>query len=215
MAQTWDAMATLVDNVRRSLFEYVQRAAHPVSREEAADAIGISRGLAAFHLDKLTDAGLLSSRYQAPQDVPRGRGRTPKVYEPMAGEVAVSVPEREYGLAARVLADAVADAPAARATVGRHARRQGHEIGARWRLSKGGLVDALNQVGYRPRAGRHLIQLTNCPFHPLAQRHTDLICGLNLEFVNGLIDGLAVPHCRARLQPTPGQCCVEIDTARL
>src|SRR5690606_39981116 len=80
----WQAVAALVDPVRRRLYEYVRRQDHPVTREEAADAHSISRNLTAFHLDKLVEAQLLTARYEAPSDQPRGRGRTPKVYEPAA-----------------------------------------------------------------------------------------------------------------------------------
>ena len=81
MADPWTAVVALADNSRRALYEYVRRADHPVSREEAGQATGISRGLAAFHLDKLVETGLLRARHEAPPDQPRGRGRAPKVYE--------------------------------------------------------------------------------------------------------------------------------------
>jgi predicted ArsR family transcriptional regulator len=207
----WDAVAALADDGRRALFEYVQRAAHPVSREEAADALGISRGLAAFHLDKLAVAGLLRTRYEAPADQPRGRGRAPKVYEPTRAEVAVSLPEREYGLAARILADAVAEDPAhAGDAVRRHARRYGHEWGARARAAGAGLVGALARAGYRPAPADDRIRLANCPFHALAAEQPALVCGLSLAFIGGLVEGLGAGGCHARLAPAPGECCVEV-----
>ncbi|GIH20108.1 helix-turn-helix transcriptional regulator [Rugosimonospora africana] len=210
MSGAWDAMAALADDGRRALFEYVQRATHPVSREEAADALGISRGLAAFHLDKLAVAGLLRTRYEAPADQPRGRGRAPKVYEPACTEVAVSLPEREYGLAARILADAVAEDPAhADDAVRRHARRYGLELGARARAAGTGLPGALAGAGYRPVSVDDRIRLANCPFHALVETQPALVCGLNLAFIDGLVDGLGA-GCRARLAPAPGECCVEV-----
>src|SRR5918997_3786565 len=111
MADSWHAVAALVDRSRRALYDYVRRQDHPVGREEAADATAMSRGLAAFHLDKLVDAGLLAARYEAPGDQPRGRGRTPKVYEPLGDGLAVTIPERRYELIAEILADAVAADP--------------------------------------------------------------------------------------------------------
>jgi len=54
-----DVVAVLADPVRRDLYEYVADAGHEVGRAEAADALGVARTLAAFHLDKLVDAGLL------------------------------------------------------------------------------------------------------------------------------------------------------------
>ncbi len=57
------AVGALQEPVRRSLYRYV--AAHPgeVSRDEAAAAAGIQRQLAAFHLDKLVEAGLLETSF--------------------------------------------------------------------------------------------------------------------------------------------------------
>src|SRR5688572_16914608 len=173
MTDRWDAVATLADGSRRALFEYVQRATHAVSREEAAEAVGISRGLAAFHLDKLVEAGLLGARYEAPADLPRGRGRTPKVYEPMARELAVSLPAREYGVVAQILADAIAEDPTrADAAAHRQARHYGQQRGTELRAAGMPLLDALRNAGYEPRRGHDGIDLANCPFHALAERQT-------------------------------------------
>src|SRR3954469_2534918 len=108
MTDRWTAVATLVDASRRALYDYVRRQDHPVGREEAAEATAMSRGLAAFHLDKLVDVGLLTARSEAPADQPRGRGRAAKVYEPLGDGLAVTIPERHYELIADILADAVA-----------------------------------------------------------------------------------------------------------
>src|SRR5690349_8231106 len=111
MSDRWDVAAALVDPSRRALYDFVRRQDHPVGREEAADATGMSRGLAAFHLDKLVDAGVLTARYEAPTGQPRGRGRAPKVYEAVGDGLAITIPERRYELIAEILADAVAGEP--------------------------------------------------------------------------------------------------------
>jgi predicted ArsR family transcriptional regulator len=213
MVDQWDAVATLADGSRRALYEYVQRANHPVSREEAAEAVGMSRGLAAFHLDKLVEAGLLRARYEAPADLPRGRGRTPKVYEPMARELAVSLPAREYGVVAQILADAIAEDPTrADAAAHRQARHYGHQRGTELRAAGVPLLDALRDAGYEPRRRHDGIELANCPFHALAERQTTLVCGINLELLAGLLNGMQATGCTAQLAPTPGQCCVRVAT---
>ena len=33
------------------------------------------------------------------------------------------------------------------------------------------------------------VTLANCPFHRLAQQHRTLVCGMNLDFLRGLLDG--------------------------
>lgn len=208
--QRWSAAAALVDGTRRALFEFVCRQDHPVSREEAAEAQGISRGLAAFHLDKLVDAGLLRARYQPPPDRPRGRGRTPKVYEKALDGFVITVPERRYRLIAEILADAIDDRSADAADAARrHAHRRGHELGAELRGAD--LVAVLASFGFAPQPdnGDGLL-LSNCPFHALANQHTTLVCGLNHAFVAGLVDGLAATGVRADLVPRPGACCVTL-----
>jgi len=223
----WQAVAALVDPVRRALYDHVRRQTHPVSREEAAEAVSISRNLSAFHLDKLVDAGLLRARYEAPADQPRGRGRAPKVYEPADGTLTMSVPPRQYELVGEILADAVAGDPSnARAAAERHAADVGRKIGAAHRDHTGSDVAAtstddisaayatLTDLGFEPRLGTTgELSLGNCPFHGLAVRHPELVCGLNEALISGVLDGLGADGLCARLQPDPGSCCVRISAA--
>jgi predicted ArsR family transcriptional regulator len=216
MEDRWRAVAALVDRTRRTLFDYVRRQNRPVSREEAAEAQGVSRGLAAFHLDKLVDVGLLRARYLAPAGRPRGRGRTPKVYESAPDGLAITIPERRYQLIAEILTDAVDEDPADVAGAAqRQARRRGVDLGEQLQDEQGkaDLMSALAGLGFEPLPesdGRVL--LSNCPFHALAARHTSLVCGLNLAFVGGLVEGLAA-GLRASLVPRAGACCVTLNRA--
>jgi predicted ArsR family transcriptional regulator len=205
MTDRWSAVTALADPTRRALYDYVRRQAHPVAREEAAEATETSRNLAAFHLDKLVEAGLLSARYEAPPDRPRGRGRAPKVYEPRGDGLAVTIPERQYELIADILAEATeGDTPPQEV-----AHRRGRDLGVVMRGET--IVDALAGLGYEPHSRPAGVRLSNCPFHALAVRHTELVCGLNLAFVSGLLNGLEIT-AEARLAPSPGTCCVELTT---
>lgn len=192
MPDRWDAVATLVDPSRRALFEYVRRQDHPVGREEAAAATGVSRGLAAFHLDKLVEAGLLGARYEAPAG-PRGRGRTPKVYVPSA-DVSITIPARRDDLIADVLASAYLS----------------HRAPDQVAFDQGSAhsVDDLTALGFEPDDSGGLIRLRNCPFHSLAARHGALICGIALSFVSGMAAG--APGYEAIPDPEPGGCCVAL-----
>lgn len=212
MTDRWDAVATLADESRRGLYAFVCRAGHPVSREEAAGALRLSRGLAAFHLDKLVEAGFLAARYQAPPDLPRGRGRAPKVYEPTATEIALTIPARRYELMAEILADAVAldDGRPVGDRARHQARRHGHDIGVGLRADGGDLAFALDDLGFQSESHPDGVRLRNCPFHALAARQPELVCGLNESFLSGLVDGLGAPDTRVRLAPLPGFCCVRI-----
>jgi predicted ArsR family transcriptional regulator len=50
--------------------------------------------------------------------------------------------------------------------------------------------------------------LENCPFDRVAREHTALVCGLNLDFVRGVADGLGCDGVTATLEPASGRCCV-------
>jgi predicted ArsR family transcriptional regulator len=207
----WNDVAALVDRSRRALYDYVRRQDHPVSREEAADARHMSRNLAAFHLDKLVEVGLLRARYQAPVGRPRGRGRAPKVYEPAGDGVAVTIPERRYQLIAEILADAIADDPThAQQAALRISHRRGRDLGKQLRQTGTELSAALADLGFEPQRQDGRILLHNCPFHALAVRRTALVCTLNHAFLTGLVTGLDATELKPRLAPRPGACCVEL-----
>jgi predicted ArsR family transcriptional regulator len=58
------AIGLLLEPVRRALYDYVCASGREVSRNEAAEAAGVQRTLAAFHLDKLVEAGLLEATFR-------------------------------------------------------------------------------------------------------------------------------------------------------
>ncbi|GDY59954.1 hypothetical protein SVIO_105770 [Streptomyces violaceusniger] len=126
-----DSVSVLSEDSRRRMFVFIRRAGRAVTRDEAAASVGISRKLAAFHLDKLVDAGLLHARYETPGGM-RKVGRRPKVYEPTDAQITVSIPERRHELLADLLLDAVltegADENAAQAAV-RTAEQRGRRMG--------------------------------------------------------------------------------------
>lgn len=204
-------LASLDEPVRRLLHEYVSGQDRPVSREEAAAAAGITRTLAAYHLDKLADAGLLATSYQRPAGrAGPGAGRPAKLYQQAGEELAVSVPPRAYELLARLLAEAVESDTTGRvrSALNEVAHNLGCQVGSE---SGGDLVAALRACGYQPRVNPEgTLELRNCPFHRLAQEHQELVCGLNLRLIEGVITGSAHPRAGAVLSPSPGHCCVVV-----
>lgn len=213
-AARWQAVTALVDQVRRGLYDYVRSQDRPVTRDEAAEAQHISRNLAAFHLDKLVSAGLLRARYEAPADQPRGRGRTPKVYEVAPGCIALTIPARRYDLIGEILARAIAEHPTdARSAALRLARQRGAAIGRQAAGDGGPVAPVLAELGFEPVGDDGPIRLRNCPFHELAAEQPELVCGLNQAFIGGLLDGLGRTDLHARLAPTPGACCVQVHPA--
>ena len=214
-------MSSLDDPVRGRLYEFVCRHSEPVGRDEAAAATGISRALAAYHLDKLAESGLLAASYRRPpgRSGP-GAGRPAKVYARSSREFAVTVPPREYELAARLLVQAVESDHSghSRAALRDAAQQLGAELGKQFRDSSPRVGTARQELeallsghGYEPGHGQDgAIRLRNCPFHHLAQRHRDVVCGMNLALIEGLVAGLRLSSLRPALDPQPGHCCVAI-----
>ncbi len=113
-------IAALDQPLRRDLYRLLSTADGWTSRDEAATALGVGRPVAAFHLDKLVEAGVLEIRFErlTGRSGP-GAGRPAKLYRPSQVDLAASVPERHYDLAGSLLAAAVADADREREARGR------------------------------------------------------------------------------------------------
>jgi predicted ArsR family transcriptional regulator len=212
------AVARLADPVRRRLYEFVASRTGLTSREAAAEATGVSRSLAAYHLDKLAADGLLETAYaRTGRRTGPGAGRTAKLYRRSDTEVAVNLPPRDYERAAQLLAAALESDPsgAARAGLMAGAREVGQGAADAVRDARGGdpLVRALRDAGYEPFDSDGEIRLRNCPFHHLAEGHRDLICSMNHALIDGMLQGLPATGRAARLDPRPGCCCVAIAPA--
>src|SRR5262245_34411622 len=178
------------------------------------------RHVVKFHLDRLVDEGLLEVEFRrlSGRQGP-GAGRPAKLYRRAEREVAITLPERRYDLAGRILASAVHAADEGvgiRKAVARAATEAGRAGGGDALATGGAPVSAttvLAAYGYEPRTVGDQTVLANCPFRTLAVDHTELICGMNLEFVKALTQQLGHTGADVRLEPTPGQCCVTIRTA--
>ncbi|WP_116201737.1 helix-turn-helix transcriptional regulator [Amycolatopsis circi] len=206
-----EAIAVLQDPVRRRLYDYVVSQDHDVSRNEAAEGVEIQRTLAAFHLDKLVDAGLLEteSKRLSGRSGP-GAGRPAKLYRRSGAERQFSVPARDYRTAADLLAE-VAEVARLDTELQAAARREG-------RAAAGPVedLDAAKELlaarGYEPRLDDDVLRLVNCPFHVLSQRHPGLVCGMNLALLEGLLED--AEGLRARMDPRPGLCCVVVERSK-
>ncbi|MEU5894660.1 MULTISPECIES: helix-turn-helix domain-containing protein [Streptomyces] len=219
-----DAIAALQDPVRRRLYEYVAEQGREVGRNEAAEATGVARTLAAHHLDKLAEAGLLESgsRRLTGRSGP-GAGRPAKVYTRSRAERSISLPARDYRTAAELLAEAAEEAGLDDGLCAA-ARRRGEAL--RGPAESCDDVDAAMELlaarGYEPHIedadegtggpASRVVRMRNCPFHAVAERFPPLVCGMNLALLEGLIgsDGAV----RARMDARPGECCVIIEASK-
>jgi predicted ArsR family transcriptional regulator len=214
-------IAALDDPTRRALYRYVAAADHDVSRDEAAAAVAAPRATSAFHLDKLVEAGLLSTAFRRLNErAGPGAGRPAKLYRATALAVDLSIPPRRYMLAGEILTSALdtMQTPAAEAAVRDAARAQGRRAVAEHRLegvATRSLVSTISALGYEPEVeASGDIRLRNCPFHTLVLQSEQRTCAMNQAFLDGVLDGLGVSEHRAELSPAPGSCCVRLVRTR-
>jgi predicted ArsR family transcriptional regulator len=214
-----NALSLLSESARRRLFDYVSAQPDAVSRDEAAAALNITRSLAAFHLDRLAKAGLLTVEFRRLKGRSGpGAGRPSKLYRRSEAEIEVSLPARSYRLVAGWLAEAFGQAEPAEALrgiaeahgeeLGRSARARAHGDGSEALLTAG--IDVLNEEGFgarlTPEPG---IVLDNCPFDAIAREHRELVCGeMNVALFEGFARELGNGRFHALLEPRPGACCM-------
>lgn len=206
------------------MYAFIRGMHRPVTREEAATATGISRRLAAFHLDKLVDVGLLQVHTRPAQRV-RRVGRRPKVYEPTDPGISVTIPTIRHDVLAEMLLDAMVQEPnreSVRQAALRTADQRGMGLGdSAYREGRPGRRGAeraltaaagiLDGLGFDPvRVSADCLRLANCPFRPFAAKDPGLVCGMNHAFLSGLLRGLRVTSVSAYLRPEAGGCCVEL-----
>jgi predicted ArsR family transcriptional regulator len=220
-----ERVALLADRVRRRVYRAVTSAATPVDRDAAADAAGVSRSLAAFHLDRLVEGGLLQATFhrRSGRSGP-GAGRPAKFYRrPPDATVTVSLPQRRYDVAADVFAVALESSAGNEDAVRRAASAAGHEAaravpaarrsGSR-RSARAALTQVLAERGFEPSpAGDGCIELGNCPFKALTARHREVTCGANLALVTALVDRFPGAALVATRRDPAAPCCVALRPA--
>ncbi|MHA7220794.1 helix-turn-helix domain-containing protein [Arthrobacter sp. RHLT1-20] len=219
------AVASLGDESRRTLFNFVASAPEAVSRDDAAAALGLPRSTASFQLDRLVRDGLLAVEFRklGGRGGP-GSGRPAKLYVAAVQEIAASVPDRNYDLAAELMVSAIEDAAAdgvsAREALVRAAFARGQAT-ARSAPEGATFAGFLASEGYRPESdGDGGLVLLNCPFHRLAEGHTGVVCAMNGAFLGGAAAGcgldpdrvqaLDIEDLRTRGTAQPAQCCARI-----
>jgi predicted ArsR family transcriptional regulator len=217
------AVALLAEPVRQRLYSYLRERHEPVGREDAARHAGIAVKLAAFHLDRMAEAGLLDVEYRRLSGrVGPGAGRPAKLYSISPRSISIAIPQTRYALAASMMATALsagssgsygADTLQEVATtvgegLGADIRRQTRTTRAR----REAVRSKLDQLGYDPQPqGSGDVSLRNCIFSELSGSHRDLVCGMNAAFVRGLLEGAGVRSSRVEGRTVePPSCCVRI-----
>jgi predicted ArsR family transcriptional regulator len=213
-----EALNLLLEPTRRRLYDFVERQPRAVSRDDAAEACGIGRALAAFHLDRLVEAGLLRAEYRrlSGRSGP-GAGRTSKLYRRSRHEFAVTLPHRQHELLARLLAESANGGEGTPSGV-EPAWAYGHSLGARARKRARGRVrgdrlvkcveDVLETLGFDPyRPSPDQIRLRNCPFDPLSRVFAPVVCGIGQAVARGVVEGVGADGVQVSRDERPDVCC--------
>jgi predicted ArsR family transcriptional regulator len=226
LGESLDALTSLAEPTRRAMYGYVASVGGWVGRDQAAAALGLERGTAAHHLDRLATDGLLEVAFRRLSERRGpGAGRTAKLYRRSGRTFELSLPQRDYELVGRLLAAAAEASKARRIDVDvaldEVSREEGRRIGGCLRLApacgasvQARVLDVLAEHGYEPSAAEDgTVVLRNCPFHQLAQEHTELVCGMNLSLLDALCATVEASSFVARLEPSESACCVRLHPA--
>ena len=220
------SLTTLDDPTRAAIFFIVARSDDPVTRDHVARALEITRRTAAFHLDKLAEAGLVDVSFKRLTGrTGPGAGRSSKLYRRSGRRFNIAVPARNYELLARLLASVIQEThgvsaaallePQARTfgvAEGTAARKEASPRPNRKQLLAA-LVEELTRLGFEPFAdGSGTLRLRNCPYHDMARENTDFVCSMNLALMQGVIEGLGIAGVSSALEPGKGRCCVAFHT---
>jgi predicted ArsR family transcriptional regulator len=214
-----EALTVLREPTRYRLYEYVCRQPAAVSRQQAAEAVGVSRSVAAFHLDELVEAGLLRPEYRrlTARSGP-GAGRPSKMYRRSRHEVSLMLPDRNHELLAGFLAQSLPSVPDG-LLPSDSASAYGRSLGARARrrISSGStgnrllacVESVLERLGFEPyRIGRDELRCRNCPFAPLSRRYPRVVCGVSVSLVSGVVEGVGASDVLVTRRERPNECCV-------
>jgi predicted ArsR family transcriptional regulator len=216
------AVALLAEPTRQRLYLYLRERHEPVGREEAARQTGVKPRLAAFHLDRMAEAGLLDVEFRRLSGrVGPGAGRPAKVYSISSRSFSVEVPQTRYGLAASMMATAMsAGGPRAdgAASLQDVATAVGESLGCEIRhlaRTKGARQEAvrgkLRQLGYEPQVQESgEWKMRNCIFSELSISHREVVCPMNAALVTGMLNGAHLSSLHVESGPTRPGCCVRV-----
>ncbi|WP_020660087.1 helix-turn-helix transcriptional regulator [Amycolatopsis benzoatilytica] len=201
------AAPSVLGESRARVLAVLRETGRPAAVQEIATAVGLHPNTARFHLDGLVDAGLASR--QSEDRTQPGRPRT--VYAAVAEETAAG--RRSYRLLAEMLTGLVAEnvaepgkaAEAAGEAWGRYlADRPAptHRVDAAEAMRR--LSAVLHEAGFAPEpaadAEHPVIRLRHCPFREVAEEHRDVVCGLHLGLMRGVLAEVRAPLAAERLE---------------
>ena len=216
----------LGDPTRRRVFFVVRESTDAMTKDEVAEAVGIERRLAGFHLDKLVEQGFLAADFRRREHGGPGAGRPPKQYQLAENEAAVALPERHYEVLAELLLRAMSEP----GDPGEQLERVGFEFGqslATEQMAAGEspftptqaiaeVVRLLSRYGFAAtREGTGTIKACACPFEEMAFHDPERVCGLDRSIWKGILSVYApnatIASTKARAEGDEA-CVAEVVT---
>lgn len=208
---------------RLRLLDALRAGDRALDARELATTCALHLNTVRFHLQILSEAGLVSSE----PDSSGSRGRPRLLYTPTsAGSTALGSGEPAgYQLLATVLAAHWADTPAERA---QRAERAGRAMAQRQGLAARSATrvtteDAVTQVGalfaelgFEPEPAREgdelQLRLHACPFRVVALEHPEVVCSMHLGLLRGALEEMGAPPTTSSLTPfvQPHLCVARI-----
>ena len=220
MSDAVEVVSLLGEPVRRRLYEYVVAQADPVSREGAATAVGIKRPLAAFHLDSSPRKacsmwsidGCRAKGVRGPVDRPSStsdRRRRSRSRSPIASTSSWHACSRRHWT--RTVMEHHRCAPSPDRLAERWVRKP--------RNARGAAKEPRTSPGPPRRSWRITasslsmtrMAASDCATAPSTlsrSSYTGLVCGMNVEIMQAMVEELGLERFKARLEPQPGMCCV-------
>ena len=218
----------LGDPTRRRVFFVVRQAAEAQTKDNVAEAVGIERRLAGFHLDKLVEQGFLTAEFRRRDGGGPGAGRPPKVYALAETEAAVTLPERHYDLLAELLLRAMSEpgaSPQAQLEsvgfeFGRSLAQEQTAVGASPFTPTQAIAEVvrlLTRYGFAATSEgtATTIKACACPFEEMAFHDPARVCGLDRSIWKGILSVYA-PNATIGLTTTRAEgdeaCVAEVVT---
>jgi predicted ArsR family transcriptional regulator len=191
----------------------LRRAGRPLRIAEIAERLDVHPNTVRFHLSGLTERG----QVERVEVSPSGPGRPAQLFR-VVPRMDPRGPRHYRLLAEILLADLAADADGGARAIG-----AGRAWGARLSAQTGDpdgqvedrLVDLMDDLGFAPEHGEGRgseFGLRNCPFLELAESRLDVVCGVHLGLLQGVLEAWQAPVTADRLEPfvEPDRCLVHL-----
>lgn len=215
-----DDVARGLGPTRARVLALLQDASEPMTAAAAGARLGLHVNSVRFHLDALTEDGLVTRRREE-----RSTPGRPKVLY-AAATTAPPVAHRSYRLLAEILTSFLADRLP---DPGGSAEQAGEAWGRyltpapepfrrpREPEALDSLVQALDRMGFDSHVvdepGSLRLEISHCPFLEVAAEHNEVVCSIHLGLMRGVLEQIGAPATVDTLEPLvePSRCVAHLS----